>query len=276
MLNRHGGIEADVTVTRRAEQDFRVVSGAATRWKDLAWISRVAKAVDIYDATEDEAVLGVMGPRSRALLQSLTDTDLSSAAFPFATSQLMDIAGATVRATRLSFVGELGWELYIPHDHANAVHSALTGVTHAGHYCLDACRMEKGYRHWGHDMGPDNTPLEAGLGFAVAWDKPDGFLGREALLARRDAGLERRLVLFSVDDGAHPLLLHDEPIYRDGELFGRTTSGAYGFRTGLSLCLGMVTLPTEGRYEVAVAGERFAISPLRRPPYDPDGARVRG
>jgi len=276
MLNRHGGIEADVTVTRRGEQDFRVVSGAATRWKDLAWISRAGFVANIHDATEDEAVIGVMGPRSRELLQALTDTDLSPAAFPFATSQSIDIAGASVRATRLSFVGELGWELYIPLGHAKAVHKALAGVSHAGHYCLDACRMEKGYRHWGHDIGPDDTPLEAGLGFAVAWDKPGGFLGREALLVRRDAGLERRLVLFSVDHGAHPLLLHDEPIYRDGALVGRTTSGAYGFRTGLSLCLATVTMPVESGYEVAVAGERFAISPLRRPPYDPDGARMRG
>ncbi|MFP6742303.1 MAG: FAD-dependent oxidoreductase [Alphaproteobacteria bacterium] len=273
MLNRRGGIEADVTVTRRDEQDFRVVSGAATRWKDLAWLRRAHFDADVYDATEDEAVIGVMGPRSRALLQSLTDTDLSATAFPFATSQSMDITGASVRATRLSFVGELGWELYIPLDHAETVHTALAGIKHAGHYCLDACRMEKGYRHWGHDMGSEDTPLEAGLGFAVAWDKPGGFLGREALSARDVA---RRLVLFSVDGGAHPLLLHDEPIYRDGALVGRTTSGAYGFRTGLSLCLGMVAMPVEGGYEVAVAGERFAISPLRRPPYDSHGARMRG
>lgn len=275
MLNRHGGIEADVTVTRRSERDFRVVGGAATRWKDFAWISRAGHGVEVHDATEDEAVIGVMGPRSRETLQSLTDADLSPKAFPFSTSRMVEIAGVSLRATRLSFVGELGWELYIPTGGAEAVHGALAGagVSHAGHYCLDSCRLEKGYRHWGHDMGPEDSPLEADLGFAVAWDKPGGFLGREALLARQ---VTRRLVLFAVDGGAHPLLLHDEPIYRDGALVGRTTSGAYGFRTDLSLCLGTVTLPVDGSYEVAVAGERFAISPLRRPPYDPTGARLRG
>ncbi|MEE2981311.1 MAG: FAD-dependent oxidoreductase [Pseudomonadota bacterium] len=274
MLNRHGGIEGDVTVTRRGERDFRVVSGAATRWKDLAWIRRAGHGVDVHDATEDEAVIGVMGPRSRETLQSLTDADLSPEAFPFSTSRLVDIAGVSLRATRLSFVGELGWELYIPSGSAVAVHGALAaaGVGHAGHYCLDSCRLEKGYRHWGHDMGPEDSPLEAGLGFAVAWDKPGGFLGREALLART---VTRRLVLFAVDGDAHPLLLHDEPIYRDGELVGRTTSGAYGFRTDLSLCLGTVTLPVDGPYEVAVAGERFTISLLRRPPYDSAGVRLR-
>ena len=138
------------------------------------------------------------------------------------------------------------------------------------------------FTHWGHDIGPDDTPLESGLGFAVAWDKPDGFLGRDALRRRRDEGLSRRLVLFAVEE-AHPLLLHDEPIYRDGAPVGLTTSGALGFRTGLPLCLGWISVdPDEasaeiftGRYEVNVAGERFALKPLRRPPYDPDGTRMR-
>ena len=289
MLNRHGGIEADVTVTRRGETDFRVVSGAATRWKDLAWITRLRDSrgddTVITDATEAEAVIGVMGPDSRTLLKAITGADLSDNAFPFATAQPIEIAGASARATRISFVGELGWELYVPVEQAAPVHAALVaaGAAHAGHYCLDACRIEKGFRHWGHDIGPDDTPLEAGLGFAVAWDKPGGFLGRDALLARRDAGLARRLLLFAVD-GAWPLLLHDEPIYRDGRLVGRTTSGARGFRTDLALCLGYVeTRPgddlaaaLEGRYEIGVAGERFPLSPLPRPPYDPDGARMRG
>ena len=293
MLNRHGGIEADVTVTRRGETDFRVISGAATRWKDLAWMtrSRDQRGDDtaIVDATEAEAVIGVMGPAARALLEALTGADLSNAAFPFSTAQDLEIATAPVWATRVSFVGELGWELSMPVEHAERVHAALAGagaphgLAHAGHYCLDACRIEKGFRHWGHDIGPDDTPLEAGLGFAVAWDKSGGFLGREALSARRDAGLARRLLLFAVA-GAHPLLLHDEPIYRDGRLVGRTTSGARGLRTDLALCLGYVetrpgddrAVAFEGRYEIGVAGERFALSPLPRPPYDPDGIRTRG
>jgi glycine cleavage system aminomethyltransferase T len=229
-----------------------------------------------------------MGPRSRDLLARLTDADLSDAAFPFATSQEIEVGMAPLRATRLSFVGELGWELTVASDYARAVHRSLVeagaefGLRPAGHYCLEACRLEKGYRHWGHDIGLDDTPLEAGLGFAVAWDKPGGFLGRDALLRQKENGVARRLLLFRVTQGA-PLLLHDEPIYRDGALAGRTTSGGRGFRTGLSLAFGIVSVPPgaardellAGAYEVGVAGERFPLTALTRAPYDPDGKRMR-
>ena len=190
-LNRRAGIEADVTVTRRGENDFRVVSGAATRWKDLAWISRqrdrLGLTTGVFDATSAEVVLGIMGPQSRALLQRLSNADLSSTAFPYSTSRLIDLDMATIRATRVSFVGELGWELYIPVEYAFSVYQALIeagqsfGLTHAGHFSLDACRLEKGFRHWGHDIGPEETPLEAGLSFAIAWNKPEGFIGHDAL-----------------------------------------------------------------------------------------------
>jgi 4-methylaminobutanoate oxidase (formaldehyde-forming) len=293
MLNKRGGIEADVTVTRRGEADFRVTSGAATRHKDMAWITRHRDAMGldatVHDATSAEAVIGVMGPKSRPLLQSLTSADLSAEAFPFAASRRITLAMAEVRATRVSFVGELGWELTIPVEFAAGVYEALLGaggpfgLAHAGHFALDSCRLEKGYRHWGHDIGPGDTPLEAGLSFAVAWDKRSGFLGRDALLAQRDSGLSRRLVSFAVGD-AHPLVLHDEPIYRDGALVGRTTSGGRGFRVGKSLCMGYVACEPrtpksallEGNYEIGVAGERFALRPLARAPYDPTAARLRG
>lgn len=293
MLNTRGGIEADVTVTRRGETDFRVVSGAGTRWKDIAWIARCRDRLElnacIVDATSAEAVIGLMGPESRSLLQSLTSADLSSAAFPFATSRRIDLGMAEVRASRISFVGELGWEIYIPVELAEAVHEWLVeagasfGLERAGLFSLDACRLEKGFRHWGHDIGPDDTPLEAGLGFAVAWEKPAGFLGREALFAQRQKGLSRRLLLFAVEN-AHPLVLHDEPIYRDGVLAGRTTSGGRGFRVGETLCMGYTTcepgMPKgamlSGRYEIGVAGERFPLRPLPYAPYDPSGTRLRG
>ncbi len=292
LLNPRGGIEADVTVTRLGEERFWLVGGAPTRVKDLAWLKRhVAdgEEVTITDLTSAYAVLAVMGPRSRDLLQGLTEADLGTDAFPFGTSWEIEVGPAPVRATRLSFVGELGWELTVPNEYARAVHAAIQeagaeiGLRPAGLYCLDACRLEKGYRHWGHDIGPDDTPLEAGLGFAMAWDKPGGFLGRDALLRQREVGVTRRLLLFQVDDGP-PLLLHDEPIYRDGELVGRTTSGGRGFRTGLSLALGYVdTEPRatradllEGSYEVGVAGARFRLKALARAPYDPEGTRMRG
>ena len=293
MLNENAGIEADLTVMRRGDQAFRVVGAAATRWKDVARIRRLRDdwglAAEVVDATSAEAVLGIMGPRSRSLLQKLSEADFSARAFPFGCSREIDLAMARVWATRVSFVGELGWELYIPVEYAGHLYEAVAeagraeGVTHAGLFCLDACRLEKGFRHWGHDIGPENTPLEAGLAFTVAWDKPGGFIGREALLRQREKGLARRLLLFSVE-GGEPLLLHDEPIYRDGRWVGRTTSGGRGFRTGLSLCFGYVeTEPSadrsavfEGHYEIKVAGERYRLRPLRRPPYDPDGIQMRG
>ncbi len=292
MLNARGGIEADVTVTRTGETTFRIVSGAATRQRDLAWIERqrlhLGLECALFDASSAECVLGVMGPGSRALLQAQTDADLSSAAFPFATSRRIGLGMAEVRATRISYVGELGWELSIPAEFAAHLHAALIeagaahGLVHAGHFALDACRIEKGFRHWGHDIGPEETPLEAGLSFAVAWDKPTGFIGRDALLRQRQAGVARRMMMFAVE-GGRPLLLHDEPIYRDGRLVGRTTSGARGFRTGLDLCMGYVGCAAgtpraallDGTYEIGVEGERLPLRPLDRPPYDPAGDRMR-
>jgi 4-methylaminobutanoate oxidase (formaldehyde-forming) len=292
MLNRRGGIEADVTVTRCGEQAFRVISGAATRQKDLAWIERHAHDLgldaSVFDATSSEAVLGVMGPRSRELLQGLTDADLSDAALPFSTSRRIDIGMVNLRATRVSFVGELGFELYVPVECAESLLATIVeagrayGLVFCGHYALDGCRLEKAYRHWGHDIGPKDTPLEAGMSFAVSWEKGD-FIGRDALLTQRSEGVRRRLVHFAVD-GDSPLLLHDEPIYRDGKRAGLTTSGGLGFRTGLSLCFGYVNCgPGETRrqvlasdYEIAVAGTRYRLLPLDKPPYDPAGTRMRG
>ena len=292
VLNPRGGIEADVTVTRIDEHAFRIVSGAATRAKDLAWLERHRRRLDltaeVFDATSGEVVLGIVGPRSRELLQPLTPADLSNDAWPFAASRRIELAAASIRMTRLSYTGEIGFELCIPVENAPAVYEAIVGagqalgLVHCGHLALDACRLEKGYRHWGHDIGAHDTPLEAGLGFAVAWDKPDGFIGRDALLVRCRKGIERRLLQFAVG-GTHPLLLHDEPVYRHGTLVGHTTSGGRGFRIGLSLCFAYVRCePGTPRsellgdgYEIGVAGERFPLRALARPAYDPDGARLR-
>ncbi len=292
MLNRRGGIEADATVTRLGEDRYRFVGGAPTRRRDFTWISRHAAAgydVTVEDVTADDAVIGLMGPLAAAILSAACETELSAAACPYATSREVRIGGVAIRACRVSFIGEFGWELYIPADRAIGVYDLLreAGRPHdlasMGLYAVDCCRMEKGFRHWGHDIGPDDTPLEAGLGFAVAWDKPGGFIGRDALAAQQAEGPRRRLVQFKVADG-HPLLLHDEPIYRDGGLAGRTSSGARGFRTGLSLCMGYLDVEpgetladiVDDRFEIGVAGERFAIQALAAPPYDPRGIRMRG
>ena len=286
MLNRRGGIEADATVTRLAAERFRFVGGAPTRRRDLAWLRRHADrfdGVDIRDVTRDVAVIGLMGPKAADVLGAAAPTGQ-----PFGTSVEIDVAGVPVRAARVSFVGEFGWELYVPWDRAGDVLTKLleADARPMGLHAVDCCRMEKGFRHWGHDIGPEETPLEAGLGFAVAWDKPGGFLGREALLQQREAGVGKRLLQFAVDgpDGAHPLLLHDEPIFRDGQLVGRTTSGARGFRTGRALCLGYVPCAPgeglrdlmQGRFEIGVAGARLDMTPLPAAPYDPTGARMRG
>ncbi len=291
MLNPRGGIEADVTVTRLDERAFRIVSGAATRVKDLARIERhrrrLGLAAEVFDATSSEVVLGIVGPRSRELLQPLTPADLSNEAWPFAASRQIELATASIRMARLSFTGELGFELYIPVEDAFAVYESIAvagralGLVHCGHFVLDGCRLEKGYRHWGHDIGTHDTPLEAGLAFAVTWNKPDGFIGRDALFAQREAGVVRRRLLQFEAARARPLLLHDEPVYRDGVLVGHTTSGGRGFRTGRSLCFAYVQCDPvaphgalfAGDYEIDVAGERFPLRALRHPVYDPGGTR---
>ena len=281
ILNPNGGIEADVTVTRFGNDEFRITSGAATRWRDLAMLRRAAKGddVSVTDVTENEVVIGVMGAASRALLHSLTSENWSD--FRFSSSRDVLIAEVPCRATRISFVGELGWEISAPASHASAVFDALisAGARPMGHYAVDACRIEKGFRHWGHDIGPEITPLEAGLGFTIDWRKD--FRGKPALEVQRARGLSRRLVMLEVRGG--PLIQHDEPVLEDGRVIGLTTSGGLGARTGLTLALAMIDISpgetperTCGRmFEVDIAGALYPAIPLLRPPFDPDGKRMR-
>jgi 4-methylaminobutanoate oxidase (formaldehyde-forming) len=291
-LNERGGIEADVTVTREAQDAYLIVSSCATQTRDFHWLTRsvapAAQAVAV-DVSSAYAVLGLMGPRSRELLATLSDTDLASAAFPFATSRIIDVGYARVRASRITYVGELGYELYIPTEFAQSVYDVIVaagpafGLQLAGYHALNSLRIEKAYRHWGHDISDEDTPLEAGLQFAVAWDKPGGFVGREALLAQRAAGVRRRLVALALER-ADRLLYHNEPIWRDGELVGRVCSGMFAHTIGTALGLGYVARgdgPADaawiaaGRYEVEVAGERLAARVSLRPFYDPAGERVK-
>src|SRR5450759_5212598 len=227
-LNERGAIESDVTVTRLDADRFMVITTGTSTIRDLDWLRREIPDdahVALTDVTSAEAVISVMGPRSRELLASLTDADLSNAAFPFGTAREIDLGMAFVRAARVTYVGELGWELYIPTEFATHVYDTIVaggdafGLRHAGYHALNSLRIEKAYRHWGHDITDEDTVLEAGLGFAVAWDKPGGFLGREALLRQRGSGLEgrvgglaRRLAAFTLTD-PEPLMLHHEPIW---------------------------------------------------------------
>jgi heterotetrameric sarcosine oxidase gamma subunit len=291
MLNERGGIECDLTVTRIAEDRYFIVTSAAAATHDAHWITThipgESHAV-LVDVTSAFAVLGVMGPQARTLLGRCTDADLSNEAFPFGSVRDIEIAYAPVRALRITYVGELGWELYIPTEFATGVYDALVacaegcGLRHAGYHAMDSLRSEKGYRAWGPDMTGLDTPLEAGLGFAVKFDKASPWIGREALLPRRGRPPARRLVSLTLDD-PEPLLFGEEPLYRDGELIGRVTSAAYGHTLGRAVGLASVeykegvtpALIASGTYAVEVAGERCGATLHLRPPYDPENARVR-
>ena len=291
MLNDRGGIEADLTVTRTAEDSYLIVTSGASATRDFHWIQGHIPGqahAFLTDVTSAYAVLGVMGPRSRDLLSPLTDADLSDGAFPFLTSRELALGYATVRATRITYVGELGWELYIPTEFATSVYDTIVSggdkveLRHAGFHAMDSLRVEKAYRAWGLDITDQETPLEAGLSFAVAFDKGPDFIGRDALLRQRETALRRRLVVFTVDD-PEPLLLGDEPIYRDGVLVGRTTSGDYGHTLGRSVGMGYVEnadgvdreFIMAGSYEIEILAQRFSATPTLRAPYDPKSERVR-
>ena len=291
-LNERGGIEADLTVTRVEPEKFLVVTGVALQTKDFHWLrSRIPAGAHAHltDVTSGLATLAVMGPNARDLLQALTTEDLSNEAFPFGTSRIIDIGYARVRASRVSYVGELGWELYPASEFAVGVYDAIAeegqshGLKLAGYHALNSLRIEKAFRHWGHDIGPMDNPIQAGLSFAVDFEKNGGFVGRDALLEHKAKGVTRRLVQLCFEDpGAMPF--HEEPIYRDGEMVGHTTSSMFGHTLGRSVSLGYVSHPDgvnkafldAGPFEVEVACERFAANASFRPFYDPKGERMRG
>jgi 4-methylaminobutanoate oxidase (formaldehyde-forming) len=289
-LNAYGGIEADLTVTRRGEDEYLVLTSPAATYRDLDWLRRAlpgSGTATVADVSGTMAMIAVMGPESRRFLQPLTDADLTHSAFPFGTSRRIDLGLGFVWATRITYVGELGWELLVPYDVAVHVWDALreagaaVDVRPVGYHALNSLRIEKAYRSWGHDISAGDTPLEAGLGFAVAWDKSDGFVGRDALLRHREAGVRRRLVQLALED-PEPMLLHDEPIYRDDVLVGRVASTAYGHTLGRAVALGYVDAPEpglprswyeSGRYEVELATERHVARASLQPMYDPKSER---
>jgi glycine cleavage system aminomethyltransferase T len=236
--------------------------------------------------TSGMGVLSVMGPRARELLQSLTPDDLSDRAFPFATSRTIELGYALVRASRITYVGELGWELYVPTEFMLGVYQEIAGagaqfgMAHAGYHALNSLRIEKAYRHWGHDITDEDTPLEAGLGFAVKFDKPGGFIGREALLRQRQSQLRKRLVQFKLKS-PDPLLYHNEPIWRGESIVGFIRSAMYGHTLGAAVGLGYIaTAPGEtigaDDYDIEVAGIRYPATASLRPLYDPTNERIKG
>ncbi len=287
LLNRRGTYEADLTVTRTAADEYLLVSSSATTVRDVDWIRRHVPAghdTRVVDVTSSYAVLGVMGPRSRELLAELTDADLDD--FPFATSRLLDLGQARVRATRITYVGELGWELYLPTETAAGVYDALVdrGAVDAGYYTIDSLRLEKGYRAFGRELTPDVTPVDAGLLFACKLTGEIDFLGRTAVEQVRARGPRTRVVSFVLAD-PEPMLWGGELVLRDGAAVGQVTSAAWGETTGVCVGLAYVADPAgptsrefvqAGSYAVNVGGTVHPVTVGLKPPYDPGNARVRG
>ena len=288
MLNRRGGIESDLTVTRLSETAFLLVVPGATLQRDLSWLKRHAgdRFVTVTDVTAGEAVFCVMGPKSRSLLEAVSPDDLSNGGFAFGTAREIEIGLGVARAHRISYVGELGWEIYVSTDQAAHVFETLAeagadhGLKLCGLHALDSCRIEKAFRHFGHDITDEDHVLEAGLGFAVRTDKPD-FIGRDAVLAKRDAGLARRLLQFRLEN-PDPMLFHNEAVVRDGRIVSILTSGNYGHALGGAVGLGYVPCPGESAagvlasdYEIEVAGQRYKAKASLAPMYDPKSERVR-
>jgi glycine cleavage system aminomethyltransferase T len=295
-LDDDGRIEGDLTVTKLAEDDYFVVASDTAHGHTLAWLGRHVGDADVRvtDVTTDYAQLNVQGPRSRGLLADLTDADLSTEAFGFRTARWIDVAGERVLCARITYLGELGYELYVPAAAGLKVYDALqaAGSAHdlrpVGLKALASLRMEKGYRDFGHDIDNTDCPLEVGLGFALALDKAGGFVGRDAVLARKAAnaargGMTQRLVQLRVLD-PEPLLYHAEVLYRDGVPVGYVRAASYGWTLGSAVGLAMVSSESvvtpdwlaAGSWEVDVAGTRHPIEVSLRPMYDPTSARVRG
>ena len=291
LLNERGGIEGDVTITRLAEDAFFIVDSGVAQTRNYYWIRsqiRPDEYANLTDVTSAYAVLGVMGPNSRTFLQNLTSADLSNAAFPFATVQEIELGYARVRAARITYVGELGWELYIPTEFAVGVYDVIeqagkaVGLAHCGYHALNSLRIEKGYRHWGHDITDEDTPIEAGLGFAVKFSKQTHFNGRERLLRQKESGVVKRLVTFALED-ANRLLYHNEPICRNDEIVGYIASGMFGHTIGTAIGLGYVNhedgvsadYVSAGNYELEVSGERVPARASLRPLYDPQNVRIK-
>ncbi|MCH8168729.1 MAG: GcvT family protein [Proteobacteria bacterium] len=287
-LNARGGIEADVTVTRLAETAYLVVTPAATRPADQAWLRRHAgdANVVITDVTAGEGVLAVMGPNARKLMQAVSPNDFSNEVNPFGTAQEIEIGMGLARVHRVTYVGELGWEIYISTDQAAHVFETLEQAGRdfdlklCGMHMMDCCRIEKGFRHFGHDITPGDHVLEAGLGFAVKTAKPD-FIGRDAVLKKKESGLECRLVQFKLTD-PEPLLYHNEPVLRDGEIVGYLSSGSYGHHLGAAMGMGYVPCAGESAsdvlassYEIEIAGTRVRAEVSLKPMYDPKAERVK-
>ena len=289
MLNHQGGIESDLTVARLAETDFMLTLPSATVQRDLDWLRRHVndgEHVAIIDMTAAEAVIAVMGPKSRDLLMAACRHDFSNEAFAFGDVQEVEVGMGLARAHRVSYVGELGWELYCSADQAGHIYEHISEIGKAfdakpvGMHVLDSCRLEKAFRHFGHDISEEDHVVDAGLGFAVAKDKTD-FIGYEAVMARKETGPQSRLVQFLAED-KDVMFYHNEPIYRDGKMAGYLTSGNYGHYMGASMGMGYIECAGEkvadilaSSYEILANGKKAKVKASIKPFYDPQHERMK-
>ena len=290
MLNERGGIEVDITVNRLTENSFMLVSSAGFQPRDKSWIEKQLCTEDrvyITDVTSAYAVVSIQGPKSRQFLESFIDSDLSNEAFPFSTSQEVEIGYGRVVANRLTFIGEVGWELYIPTEFAVDIYDQIVqageafDLKHAGYHALEHMRSERAYREFGLELTPDDTPYEAGLGFTVKLDKSGDFIGRKAVSKQKGQTLNKRLVCFQLND-AEPLLHKDELIRMNGNLVGYIRSGVYSFTLGRSIGMGYVvheegvdkSLVEGEKFEIEIANERYPAEASFRAFFDPTGKRI--
>jgi 4-methylaminobutanoate oxidase (formaldehyde-forming) len=293
MLNARGTYESDVTVTRTASDEYLIVSSAATTERDKDHIRRNlpdGTHAQLVDITSSLAVFGVMGPAARDLLSTLTDADLGDEAFPFGTSRSITLGYSTIRATRITYVGELGWELYVPSEFAVGVYDALMsagaefGVRRGGYYAIESLRLEKGYRAFGRELTPNDNPVEAGLLFACKLGTDVDFLGRTAVEEARARGPRRKLIGFTVDS-PEAMLWGGELVLRDGVVAGQVSSAAWGETVGACVGLAYVrssdgapvdaTWVRAGHYQVNVGGTLYPITAALKPIHDPTNSRIR-
>ena len=291
MLNAKGGIECDLTVARVAEDEFHIVTGTGFATHDFHWIAShlpEGARAELVDVTSAYAVLSLMGPKARDILARVCPDDISNAGFPFGTAKRISVAGCPVLALRVTYVGELGWELHLPTEFAVTVYEALMdagaplGLTNAGYRAIETLRLEKGYRAWGSDIGPDHTPVEAGLAWACKMKSGLAFLGREGIERQLKEGVKKRLATFTIEDPA-VILLGRETIYRDGERVGWLSSGGHGHTVGKPIGMGYVRHPdgvsdaflASGAWELEVASERVPCMLHMGSLYDPTGARIK-
>jgi 4-methylaminobutanoate oxidase (formaldehyde-forming) len=287
-LNERGGIEADLTVSRTGPDTFMITTAIGSLYKDWWHLKKHLQGeLQLRDISAEFACLALQGPNARAVLEKLAETDISADGFAFGSGRYARVAGVELWLQRLSYVGELGWELFVPAGETRKVFAELQlagaefGIRNVGLHAVNSLRLEKGFRHWGHDIGSEDNLIQAGLSFAARPDAGD-FIGREAFVQQKAAGLpDRRLVQFKLDD-PEPLLYHNEPIVMDGEIVGYLTSGMYGHTVGAAIGMGYVEMSgltadriKEASFEIEIAKERFSAQASLRALYDPSASRMK-